>query len=135
NSPEASATRAGSNLTDAVLHVLFACRVLGSEALIHVLVTVEHQLGAMLVQRIPDRPHPGRPAVSRSGAEAGMVEVRDRAGRIAGLKLLPQPDFLRRSGLHIDVAVQDDHLPRTEGIAVVALSRGPGGVAEVLEVR
>src|SRR6187401_818876 len=56
-----------SELADAIHRVAGCVRVLGSEALVHVLVAVQDQLSAVLMQRIPERTDGRIVAVARAG--------------------------------------------------------------------
>src|SRR6266849_1992033 len=67
------------------------------KALIVVLVPGDHDLGAGVVQRLPQRLRRRQAAVLRSRAEPRMVPVGDGALLGAGREVLAQPRFLRRT--------------------------------------
>jgi hypothetical protein len=111
-------------------------RKLGSEALVIVGVPAEDQVGIVVVEDVPERPHlclgcPG-------GNEQRVVEVGHSApGRVVGEGLL-EPDALRRvfaAAAHFRaVAVENDNTPATPLVGVIALGGIPGPGSEVGEV-
>src|SRR5205807_8008482 len=67
-------------------------------------------------------------------AEARVVPVRQGTRLRRGGEVRSQPLLLRRAGAHVDGAVEHDHVPRPEVVAVIAfggIARGRPEVAEV----
>src|SRR6266852_1100370 len=79
------------DLPDSTLRVGFAVRVLEGEALIVVLVTVQHELRAGLVESPPNGPHLRVDGVGflHARAEQRMVPIGERAGGRVGLEVRP----------------------------------------------
>src|SRR5690606_3453026 len=127
------AAGADHELADAV-GVGVAVGVLRREALVVVVVAGEREVDARLVSHPPELAQVAVAAV-RPGAEAGMVPVRDGAGRGVRGEVGREPRELLGAGLDVDLAVQRDDVPGAEVVAVVSLARLAGVLAEVLEVR
>src|SRR5215510_11690525 len=73
-------------------------------------------------------------AVLRTRAEARMVPVGGHAHAGVRRQVVPQPPLLRRSGAHVDVAVERDHVPRPDLVAVVPAPRGSRERAIIMKV-
>src|SRR5216117_2726704 len=130
----ALAARADHELPNPSSRIRRARGRLRCEALVVVLVPVEHDVGPGVVQRLPQRLRRRQAAVLRPRAEPRMVPVGDGALLGAGREVLAQPRFLRRAGTHGGVAVQGDEVPGAEVIAVVALPRRAGERYEIAVV-
>jgi len=76
---EVVAARTDDELSHAVLQVEVGGGVLRSEALVAVLVRVEHEVDAVRVEDVPERPASGSCCRGRCGAEARVVPDRERA--------------------------------------------------------
>ena len=122
------AARADGDLRDPVGQVEAAERVLRQEALVDVLVAVEDEVGAVLVQRLPDEAHVGVVPVDVARAVEVVVEGRERADRGVVREVVPQPGVLRRAEAAVAGVVargvEHDHVPAAHVVAVVALRRG-----------
>ncbi len=127
------ATRAHDKLAHALGRVRCPRRCLRCEPLVVVVVRVQHDVRAPVVQRVPQRLHGGE-EVCPGGAEPRMMPIRECALLGVSGELGAQPLFLGRSGGHRDVVVQHHDMPRTQVVAVVVLRRVPRGRAEVLVV-
>src|SRR5579884_858219 len=135
---ERRAAGADGELADALRLVAQAVRRLRREALIEMIVAVEDDLDAGVVEDAPEIAHVGVEAV-RARREQRMVPVRERAlvavRREVGLK--PRP--LRRVGADADaltvIAVERDDVPVAEVVTVVADAGHAGLRAEVAVVR
>ena len=125
---------AGDDLPDAV-RVRGAARVELGEALVVVLVSVEHHVRVGCVQVVPERPD--RSVGGGARRIEGMMEVRQRASvRMRG-EVVREPDLLRAPGFAGHVAaigVERDQVPWADVVAVVALRRITGGGTEIPEV-
>src|SRR5947208_10311535 len=88
-------TRPDYELTNASRGIRHSVRVQGGKALVHVMVTAQHKLGASREEIVPDRAHE---AAVPDGAEAGMVPEGQRARRGMGGKVGSEPLFLRGAG-------------------------------------
>ena len=125
---------ADDELTDAADGIEPAVGVLRGEALVVVIVSGDHDIDAKLVERPPHLPHLALVAVE-AGAEEWLVEIRQFAlGLIRG-QLVAQPGHLRRTGVSANFAVQGEHAPGAEGVAVVTEPWRAGAFAKVLKVR
>src|SRR2546425_11848854 len=131
------AAGADDELANAAGRVRCAGRRLGREALIVVVVPVEDDVCARVVEVLPDRLHRDRVAVL-PGAEARVMPVGERARRSMSRQVSAQPRLLPRARLAAAysraVAVDDDDVPGAELVAVVPAVRRTGGCAEVREV-
>src|SRR5207247_2250777 len=105
---------------------------LGCEALVVVLVARDDDIGAGIVQRLPQRLGGRGAAVLAARAEARVVPVGKSAARRVPGEVGTEPLLLRRAGRRGDVAVEGDDVPRPDGVAVVPL---PGVARERAEVR
>src|SRR5439155_20439859 len=111
---------------------------LRGEALVLVLVAVQHDVGPCGVERVPKRPleivdaPPRRAGSGRE--EARVVEIRQDAPLRAGGEVRLQPPDLRRSRPIRDHRVQGHDMPRTQIVAVVPLVTVARGLPEVIEV-
>ena len=106
-------------------------RILRREALVVVVVPVQHHISACRIEVSPQLL--GRSVVSvLSGAEAGLVPVRERAGIGMRGQVGKQPPFLRRARADGDLRVERDHVPGADVPAVV--ERGGARVPEVVAV-
>ena len=72
--------------------------VLRGEALVGVVVAVEDDVRAGVVERLPERPRGRRRRPSCAGGEARVVPEGERAGRGMGGEVCAQPLLLRRAG-------------------------------------
>ncbi len=132
------AAGAEHELAQPLLLVHLARRGLRREALVGVVVPAVHELGAVLVQDVPEGGHPGLVAVQRSGAPARVVHV--GADAIPGVlvQILLEPLVLLGAGAAaadlVAVAVQDHDVPGAQVVAVPPLQAGPGPAPEVVEV-
>jgi hypothetical protein len=129
NCPEAVVTRpAGPDyeLSDPVDRVRGSTRGLGRKPLVDVLVPIEDDLDAVVVERAPVRLDLRRRVVpvNVSGAEAWVVKVSKRAVRLVRCQVGAHPGRLSSRiarGRPVEArAVDRDHVPWTEVIAVVA---------------
>ena len=114
--------------------------VCGAEPLVVVVVAGEHQVGAEVVERLPDRLH-RRVAAVAAGAEPGVVPVGQRAGSGIGREVGAEPQLLGRPGAAAAdgraVAVDRDQVPGADVEAVVplgAIARRPALNADAVEV-
>ena len=112
-----------------------AGRRLRREAFVGVLVTVDDDIRAGLVQVGPDRVPGVVIPVQDPRAVLGLVPDRRGALRRARGEVGLEPLLLGRAGAGIDVVVDDDDVPGAEVEAVVALGRDPRGGAEIGVVR
>jgi len=124
------AAGADHELADAVDGIMVAEWVLRGEALVVVIVAVEHQVGTGGVERVPERTDgPGLAFVA--GGEPWVVpEGEGAAGRV-GSQVGPEPG---RLGCTVDrsaVAVQGGQVPGAEPEGVPGLDRRCGPGAEV----
>src|SRR5437660_6438426 len=127
------AARSHDDLADAVRRVGGAVGRLGREALVVARVTVEHQVGAGRVQGVPQRQH-RRARSPAPRVESRVMPVGHRAlGRVGG-EIGAEPLLLDAARAHVDVAVEHDHVPRAEVVAVVALGGIARSRAEIAEV-
>ena len=112
--------------------------ILRGEALVVVIVPVEHELGSRRVEHLPEGLHPALVAVL-TGAVTRVVEVReDVVARVRREVRLEPRDLGRRRAASADeraVRIEHDDVPRPEVVAVPAFPARPGGAAEVVEVR
>ena len=116
------AAGADDELSDAVDIVEGSGRRLRSKALVIMVVTVHHHVGAVVVQRLPDRLRRQGAAVP-ARAEPRVVPVGQRAGRRMRRQIGAQPALLRRARAHVDVGIDHHDVPRAQGVAVVADAR------------
>src|SRR5512132_3917002 len=124
---EEGASRPDHELADASCEVPVAAGVLRGEALVVMAVPREHDLGAGIGERLPQRRHEGAaPIVPR--APRWVVPIGERAtGRGSG-KIGPEPALLLRAlgaGDAVAVRVQRHEMPTTNVEAVVALPPRP----------
>ena len=131
----AAAAGAHGELAHPVDGVGGAARGLEPEALVDVVVPVEDDVGAVVVERLPERPVGGVGAVGGTRAVQGVVPHRHRAVGVGGGQDAPQPLLLRGTGpAPADVGaagVEDDDVPGALAVVVVALGRIAGRGAEV----
>src|SRR5436190_16033346 len=107
-------------LADAACAVQFPRGSLRCEALVVVVVAREDHVRSGCIEVRPERADRRIVAVWPR-AEAGMVPVRERAEVAVGGEVGAQPALLRRTPCAADdraVAVQDDDVPRAEGVRV-----------------
>jgi hypothetical protein len=110
---------------------------LWGEAFVAVLVSVEHDIDAGVLQDLPEVGDGLVVAVLVAGGEPGPVERCERAacgvvGQVGG-----QPLALVAVGVAADVlalGVQDDNVPGADVEGVPALAARPGAIAEVVPV-
>src|SRR5215207_8455385 len=120
------AAHSDDELTDTVLRVGVAGGVHPSEALVNMVVTAENQLDSVVVCRLPELLHREVGTVNAPGAEARLVPHRDRAVALIRGEVVLEPLLLERrvaAGSNAVVAgvVEDDNVPGSEVVAVVAL--------------
>src|SRR5206468_7088739 len=126
-------------LTDPPRGVRVPAGVLGSEALVIVLLTVEHDLRSRGIQIVPDRNDATRAVPRRiiRREEQRVVEHRERTALAAGREVRLQPLLLHRAGpaRHRGGVVEHDDVPVvTQVEAVVPLRRIARRRPEVAEV-
>src|SRR5581483_10235054 len=134
----AGTPRPDGDLPDTEGRVGGAVGALRREALVDVLVAVEDEFGAVVVEGVPQRTDLEVVAVAGPGVEPGMVPDGHGAPGRAGSEIGPQPALLGAARLAATdrraVAVEDDHVPGAEVVAVPPLPRRPGHRTEVAEV-
>src|SRR5206468_4108750 len=117
-------TRSHDELPHAPRRVGDAGGRLRRETLVTVLVTVDHNVCAGLIQGVPQRPDAGIVAVLRARRKARMVPDGDCASPVvARSEIGAQPLLLLRSGIHLNVAVEHDDMPVTGVEGVIASRR------------
>src|SRR5580765_1748365 len=111
---------------------------LRSEALVVVIVTADDDIGVGGVERIPERPDGEIVAVFPAGTEQGFMKIGQRASDRMGGKIFAEPFALRRGGVAASsfdtFAVEDNDVPSTKFVAVVALVGFAGSGAKILEI-
>ena len=132
------ATGADDKLTDTPLRISSAGGVLRRESLVVVVVAVEDHIHARGVQRLPDRLHLDRVAML-AGAEARVMPIGQRTGCRVRAQIGAQPLLLGRTHLAaaddlLAVAIEDNHVPVAEIIAIVASCRVASSGAEIREI-
>src|SRR5439155_10878739 len=118
-------------LPDTARRVRDAVRRHRREAFVGVLVAGDDDLGACLVEVLPERAPTVVVAVQNTGAERRLVPDRRGALLRAGGKIRLEPLLLGRAGAPVHVVVERNHVPGPEVEAVVALRRVPRGGTEV----
>src|SRR5207249_128173 len=131
---QARAARAHDELTHAVGLVEHGAWVLRRESLVAVFVAVHDYLGAVLVQRIPQRLICRVAGDDGAGDEARSVPVSEGAELGVGREVGAQPLHLRRTRRDVDLAVDGEDVPGAQVVAVVPFRRIARGRAEVSEV-
>src|SRR6478752_146708 len=134
---EAAAARADDELADAFRSGL-AVGILRREPLVVVVVPVDDDVDAAVVERVPDVQHVRRLAQVlpvRARAEHRDVPVGQHARRVMRRQVVLQPLHLLRPAAGVDRAIQRDDVPGPEVVAVIALPLRSGGVAEEVVVR
>ncbi len=128
---QVQAAGAHDELADAVDRICHPGRALRREPFVHGVVRINHDVGAVGVQGVPQRLHGGE-VVGAGGAEARPMPVRE--GALLGVRgqLRAQPLLLRRTHGHGDLVVQHHDVPRADVVAVVVVVDGSAGGAEVL---
>src|SRR5205085_2123664 len=115
--PELRPPGPDDDLAEATGPLLDPGRRLGREALVVVIVAVDHELRLRVVELGPERPD-GRVAAMLAGAEPWVVPDRERAPGGARGEVALQPAALGRAGVAaadlIAVGVEDDHVPVAE---------------------
>ncbi len=125
-------TSAHDKLTNAP-RVCLSVWVLRREALVVVIVAIDDDIHAKLIQHMPSIPHVGVIAMI-AGVEERVVPVGDGALRRIRGEVGTQPLDLGGRRVDRDVAVEDHHMPGSQIIAVVALISGAGGHTEIVIV-
>src|SRR6266508_5577908 len=100
-----------------------------------VLVSVDDEVGSIFVQNVPQCFHRRRWAM-HSGAEQGTVPVGKRARLPVVLEIRAQPLFLcsclgKKRSIEQKLAVECNHMPFPDVIAVIPFSGRAGFVTEV----
>ena len=129
---------ADHELAHAALVVHLPVGRLGREALVGVVVAAVDELGAVLVEQLPERGRLRERAVGGPGAPARVVPVGAHAASGVGGEVLLEPLVLLGAGAaaadQLAVAVQHHEVPAAEVVAVPALAALPGRGSEVGEV-
>src|SRR5215472_1465618 len=111
---------------------------LRGEAFVVVVVAVEHDVGAGLIEVVPEVFHLGAVSVLVARAEQRYVPKRQRATRGVLLKILSQPLFLRGSlaaaANRRTLTVQGDDVPGSEIKAVITATRVARRLSKVSKV-
>ena len=114
-----------------------AGRGLGREPLVDVGMGRQHEVGAVLVQGVPEGSHLGAVAVGGVGDEPGVVPVGERALVPVSGEVGPEPAFLLGplGAAYLGaVGVEDGDVPAAGVVAVPALALRARGRAEVVEI-
>src|SRR5215218_4074202 len=129
--PECRSPRPRDELDQPALVVAPPFRVLRGEPFVVVVVAVQDQVCAAVVQRVPERPDMSVRAVL-AAAEPWVVEQRQGAWRPAGRQVVPEPAHLRRIGVApafdtVARRVEDDDVPRPDilGVPRAAVTHRP----------
>src|SRR5689334_6285484 len=104
------------------------------ELLITMDVSIQHKIGIGRIERLPEGQ---RHSVLTTGGKERMMPVGQGAAGGMGGEIGTQPALLRRPRLTTDfgaVTIEDDDMPGSQVVAVVALGGITGGGAEVAEV-
>src|SRR5687767_6527778 len=144
-SPEARAessqrrtTRSDENLLDTPHGVRLAGGILREEALVVVVVAAQNEIDAGVVEYRPDRTH-FRDSLPVRGREERLVEIGHRAKLTMIRQILAQPCqllvLLSSRPADGELAVQHDHVPVADVIAVVPLAARAETVPEVAIAR
>ena len=124
------AALADHELAHAALVVQLPVGRLGREALVGVVVAAVDELGAVLVEQLPERGRLRERAVGGPGAPARVVPVGAHAASGVGGEVLLEPLVLlgarAAAADQLAVAVQHDEVPAAEVVAVPALAALPG---------
>jgi len=133
------ATRTDDEFTDAALGIGGALWRLGGEALVVVVVAANNDFSVGVVEGLPERLHRQIIAVRTAGTEKRLVPVSESTGGGMRGKIGAQPFFLGGTGFAaadvLAFAIQDDDVPRSEFVAVVAGLRVASGRAKIIEIR
>ena len=135
----AATARAGDELLDPVLDVKNAVGSLRCEALVGVVVAADDELGARVVEDLPEGVHVEDRPMDVARAEEWCVEDDGRTACGVLGEILLEPVDLRRvrqaaADEEIALRVEGDDVPRAEVVAVIALRRIAGRAVPVAEV-
>src|SRR5207249_9415735 len=126
---------ADHELPDPGRRVRHAVRRHRREPLVRVLVAVDDDLGACLIEVLPQgEPISVTVAVENTGAERRLVPDRHGALLRARGEVRLEPLLLGRAGARVHVVVDRDHVPRPEVVAVVSLRRVTRSGTEIVVV-
>ena len=133
------AAGAYDKFSDATRVVGNTARILGRESLVDVLVTVQDHIGVVLVERVPQRCDVKVVPVIRSGVEARVMPVGERACFRTRREIGSQPLLLRRPGRAqyypaTEIRVENDDVPVAQIVTVITLRRIPSRRPEITEV-
>src|SRR5450432_310941 len=132
------AAAADYEFADAVIVVELAVGILRGEAFVIVVVAVDDDVGSGLEECIPERLHERVVTVLAAGAEQRLVPVSESAAVSGTSEILREPLALGRVGVApsdlVAFAVDDDDVPGSEIVAVVALFRVAGGGAKIARI-
>ncbi len=126
--------------SNAVGEIKLSIRVLGREAFIIVVVAVDNNVRVGRIQVLPEQAHLRVVSVFLAGTEKWVMPKGDGAGARMGGQVLAEPLFFGRTcaaatGELAAIAVDSDHVPGTEVVAVISLCRIAAGGAKIIEVR
>src|SRR5205814_9741719 len=132
---QAGSAGADHELPDPGRRVRDAVRRHRREAFVGVLVAVDDDLGACLIEVLPQgEPISVTVAVENTGSERRLVPDRRGALLGAGGEVRLEPLLLGRPRARVHVVVDRDHVPDAEGVAVVSLRRVPRSGTEIVVV-
>jgi hypothetical protein len=118
----ALASRADDELDHPVGRICGRVGPLRREPFVVVLMSVEHDLGAHVVEVAPERPVARIRAVRGSGREARLVPVSERAGVGVLGQVVREPLLLRRANAVRDLGVECDQMPGPDVVGVVEIA-------------
>src|SRR5579863_985586 len=129
---------ADNEFPNASLRIGFSIGIFRSKSLVVVIVSVDDYICVRGIQRIPQRFHLRVVAVLSARTEQRLVKICQRAGHVVLRQILPEPLPLRGRRITASnltaLAVQNNDVPRTQIVTVIALLRVASGGAEIARI-